>query len=264
MRLGRSAAKTMFTALDALLGPYPGPRIVIYHQIGAGHGAELDVSPEAFVRHLDWIEKSGGQIRPFSEAVIGRWKADPRHHFYLTFDDGYEDMYLGAFPVLKEREIPFILYLTTNPTETGHPLSPHRRSRPLTWDQVREMNDSGLMTLGAHTHTHADLRNLDEKAIASELDTSDDLIEQRTGVRPQHFAYPWGYWSAGGDHLVRARYDSAVLGGGVRMRGVEDPHLIHRIPVQLSDRVLFFRHKMRRGQRTEEFARRLATGYRGP
>lgn len=263
MRLLRVTAKTLFTLLDVFLGEYPGPRILIYHQIGAGHGEEMDVPRAVFLEHLEWIEASGGVVRPLAEVLEGGWQ-DQRQVFVLTFDDGYEDMYTGAFPVLKERGIPFTVYLTTFPTESGRPLAPERRSTPLTWDQVREMHGTGLMTLGAHTHTHVDLRELDADSMRVELDTSDRLIEERTGVKPSHFAYPWGYWSAVADPLVRERYSSAVLGGGIRVRGVEDPHLLHRIPVQLSDGVGFFPHKMKRGQRTEEVVRRLLAGYRGP
>ena len=79
----------------------------------------------------------------------------------LTFDDGFEDVYDNAFPLLRERGIPFVLYLSTLPIETGEPLNLHYpEARPLMWDQINEMIDSGLVTVGAHTHTHPDLRTL--------------------------------------------------------------------------------------------------------
>ena len=79
----------------------------------------------------------------------------------LTFDDGFEDVYHNAFPLMKERGLPFTLYLTTNPIETGEPLDPrYPEAKPLTWDQINEMAGTGLVTIGAHTHTHPDLQNL--------------------------------------------------------------------------------------------------------
>lgn len=264
MKPSRMVAKSLFAALDRVLGALPGPHILIYHQVGAGHGREMDVAPETFRDHLDWIETRGRRVVSLTEALEARGRQNSQGLLALTFDDGYEDMYLHAYPLLRERSLPFTLYLTTHQIETGTPLAPDRASRPLTWDQVRDMYESGLMTLGAHTHMHPDLRFLGSDEIAIDLQTSDRLIEERTGVPPAHFAYPYGYWSATADRLVRSRYSSAALGGGVRATDPSDSYLVHRVPIQLSDGIAFFRHKIRRGQRTEEMVRRLIAGYRGP
>lgn len=259
----RSVAKVAFSAVDLLLGPYPGPRVLIYHQIGAGNRQQMDVRPEAFSRHLDWLQAHGDVVS--LEYATENLSATPAGSvFVLSFDDGYRDMYERAFPLLLQRRLPFTLYLTTEPVETGRPLKEDRISTPLTWDQVEEMDASGLMTLANHTHTHRDLRGLSPADIAADLETADRLIESRVGRIPRHFAYPWGYWSPAADSEVRRRYLTAALGGGGANGPGTDPHGLHRIPVQLSDGVVFFRRKMKRGQRSEEFVRRMVTGYRGP
>lgn len=259
----RRLAKTGFMALDLLRGPFGGPRLLIYHQVGAGHGAELDVEPAVFVRHLDWLGAAGSVVH-LDEALVRAGSPGSERLFALTFDDGYLDMYRNAWPHLRERRLPFTLYLTTAPLETGVPLTAERLAVPLTWDHVGEMSASGLMTVGGHTHHHRDLRGLTESEIDSDLGRCDELIEERLGIRPRHFAYPWGYWSETGDPVMRRRYATAALGGGGPLTAETDPWMLHRIPVQLSDGVVFFRHKMRRGQRTEERVRRLVSGYRGP
>jgi peptidoglycan/xylan/chitin deacetylase (PgdA/CDA1 family) len=257
----RTVAKSAFSTVDLLLGDFPGPRLLIYHQIGAGHGQELDIATEVFGSQLDWLE-ANGQIVGLEEALRLRSLPESESSFVLTFDDGYRDMFQNAFPLLAARTIPFTLYLTTGPLEDGIPLAPDRP--PLTWDDVRTMSETGLLTLGAHTHRHVDMRSAGQAQIDEELDTSNRLIEERTGSRPVHFAYPWGYWSAAADSAVRNRYASAVLGGGGSLTGDTDPFLIPRVPVQLSDGLVFFKTKMRRGLRTEEAVRRLLSGYRGP
>jgi peptidoglycan/xylan/chitin deacetylase (PgdA/CDA1 family) len=259
----RLVAKAAFSAVDLVLAPYPGPRILIYHQVGAGHGREMDVSPKALVRHLDWLE-THGEVVSLEQAIENMSAATRQPNFVLSFDDGYRDMYERAFPLLRRRRLPFTLYLTTEPVETGRPLNPDRDSAPLTWTHVEEMDASGLMTLGNHTHTHRDLRRASPGDIAADLETADRLMESRLGRRPRHFAYPWGYWSTAADREVRGRYLTATLGGGSANGPETDLHRLHRIPIQLSDGVVFFRRKMRRGQRSEEFVRRMLTGYRGP
>jgi peptidoglycan/xylan/chitin deacetylase (PgdA/CDA1 family) len=195
--------------------------------------------------------------------VTLRSDAEANRLFVLTFDDGYRDLYTTAFPILAERGLPFTLYLTTHPVETGDPLTDSDQAAPLTWDQVNEMLESGLMTLGAHTHRHVDLREYGPTRIAAELDRSNQLIEKRTGVHPRHFAYPWGYWSEDAEPLVRVRYDTATLGAGPPITEDTDLHRLHRIPVQRSDGMTFFRRKLDTGMQLEEKVRRRLRGYEG-
>jgi peptidoglycan/xylan/chitin deacetylase (PgdA/CDA1 family) len=205
-----------------------------------------------------------GRVVDLDTALAERDRPGADRTFVLTFDDGYEDFHRLGYPELKKRGLPFLVYLTTHPVESGEPLTPGGRAEPLTWGQVDEMAGSGLMTLGAHTHRHPDLRALTPEQVVEELDTSNGLIRQRTGIEPAHFAYPWGYWSPSADEAVRARYATATLGGGAPVTAATDPALVNRFPVQLSDGVFFFTRRMRRGLRLEDRVRRRLTGYVGP
>lgn len=253
----RQLSKAIFAAGDRFLLPqFRGPRILIYHQIGGGSGLEMEVSPGTFKKHLDWLVENGNVVR--LEDASGS------DDVVITFDDGYRSVYDVAFPLLEERGMPFTLFLTTSPLETGEPLRSHPGGHPLTWDMVREMHDSGLMTVGGHTHTHPDFRHLSPSEVEEELDRSNGLIEKRLDTQPRYFAYTWGYWSPTADAAVRRRYEHALLGGPPPFPNVEDPHLLYRIPVQLSDGVRWFSSRIRGGLRWEEAFRRRLRGYRGP
>lgn len=258
----KKAAKAVFATADLALGPWPGARILCYHQTGANLGREMEVTVASLRRQLDWLTEHG-RVLTLEEALepdnIAR--ADT---YVLTFDDGYEDVFTNAYPMLRERGLPFTLYLTTAPVETGEPLTPGGQADPLTWDQIETMLDGGLMTLGAHTHTHPDLRGMAKEQIAEELDTSDGLIERRFGFKPRHFAYPKGYWEPRAEGLIRERYDSAALGAGNPLTAASDRHRLDRLPIQRSDGFFFFRRKVSRGMRLEERTRRLVRGYRVP
>lgn len=257
----RKTAKTVFAGADLFLGAWPGPRILIYHQIGAGSGRQMDLSTEMFLSHVKWL-LGNGRIVGFGDALSEADAPDSDRSFVLTFDDGYADFYENAFPVLKARGIPFTLYLTSGHIETGEPL--HPGDRPLNWDQVGEMLDTGLVTLGAHTHTHPDLRGMQVGQVEEEVGESNRLIELRTGQVPEHFAYPKGYWDEGAETVLRRSYRTAVLGAGSPVRKATDPHRIGRVPVQASDGQFFFRRKMSRGMRLEERMRSLVKGYQNP
>jgi peptidoglycan/xylan/chitin deacetylase (PgdA/CDA1 family) len=179
----------------------------------------------------------------------------------VTFDDGVAEVYTWAFPILQRYRIPATLYLATRYVEEqrffgfrGYQTG----ARPLNWAQVREMMASGLITVGAHTHSHADLTRLPAEAVEEELERSLDLIEARTGVRAMHFAYPWGAVTAQVRRAVAARFRTAVRGGaGKNLPPVLDPLALWRQPVQQSDGFWLFRLKLESYLDGEEALRRL-------
>ncbi len=263
-RAARKVLKTAAVAIDPVLGSLPGPRILIYHQVGVDYGREMEVSTASFMQQLDWIDRNG-EVVDLATAIDRRGESNADKLFVLTFDDGFVDLHRNAYPLLKERGLPFTLYLTTNPIEAGEPLDArYGAALPLTWDQVNEMAGTGLMTVGAHTHTHPDLRSLSPAEIETELETSNRLIEDRTGIRPRHFTYPWGWWSGEADRLVRDRYTTATLGAGPGIVAETDTFLINRIPVQRSDSSFTIGSKLAHGAPLENRIRRRVVGYDGP
>ena len=251
-------AKSIFALTDLVLPRPSGLRILIYHQVGSGRSHEMNVTLDAFRRQLDWLQ-AYGNIVGLEEGIARRAEPDSNRLFVLTFDDGYIDVFENAFPLMKERALPFTLYLTSGPIESPSSF-PHWPGEPLTWDQIRSMSESGLVTIGAHTHSHPDLRDVAEEVVANELDQSNDLIAKRTGVVPKHFTYPKGWWAPKAHPAVCARYVSATFGGHEMITGSTDVHMLPRLPVQRSDVGVLFGRKMRSGGWTEVRLRRRLRG----
>ena len=259
MSVLRNAAKMFFAATDLLLPSPRGPRILIYHQVGASLGRQMEVTTEAFSWQLEWLVANREVVS--LDTAIERWhEPDADRLVVLSFDDGYRDTYTTAFPLMAECRVPFTLYLSTEmiesiPTESG--------TEPLRWDQIETMVDSGLVTVGSHTHTHRDLRFASAEQTLWEVESADSIIEERLGVRPRHFAYPWGYWGESAHDVVRRSYESAVLGAPTS-RVSFDLHKIHRYPIQLSDGTAWFRARLGGGLLLEERFRRRLRVYDGP
>jgi peptidoglycan/xylan/chitin deacetylase (PgdA/CDA1 family) len=258
--MARKGLKGLSALTDRVGEPLQGPRILIYHQVDAGNGQEMDIGGDDFEKQMRWLASTGA-VRPLEDVLANLDSTEPA--YVITFDDGYTDMYENGFPLLRELGLPFTLYLTTAPMETGRPLREDGFSAPCTWDQVEEMVGSGLVTMGAHTHTHADLRHISEDEIEHEVGTSNQIIEQRTGLKAQHFTYPWGYWTEAADRVMRRHYRSATVAGCETTR-FASPFAIPRLPIQLSDGWAFFRPRLRGGFRLEDVVRRRVSGYEGP
>ncbi|MGH8911687.1 MAG: polysaccharide deacetylase family protein [Acidimicrobiia bacterium] len=262
MSLVRRVAQTAFVVADTFQRRLRGPRILIYHQVGSGQSHEMNVTVDAFRRQIDWLE-AHGEIVSLEEGCQRREGSDAEHLYVLTFDDGYADVFTNAYPLLEQRRVPFTLYLTSGPTEAPGDF-PDWPGTPLTWEQIAIMHGSGLMTLGAHTHTHTDLRHVDLVTATEEIELSNRLIEQRLGELPEHFTYPKGWWSETADPAVRNAYSSATLGMGASITSGSDLYTLNRVPVLASDTLWAFRRKMLTGGRTENRVRRLRHHYTGP
>lgn len=220
----------------------------------------MDVTLEDFKWQIEWLGTNREIVD--LDTAIQRWdEPNSESLVVLTFDDGYEDTFREAFPILQRAGFPFTVYLATRAIESG---SFESGDQPLEWGQIERMVTSGLMTVGSHTHSHRDLRRLSHDEVAIELQTADVLIEKHTGIRPRHFAYPYGYWSESAHQPVSERYETAVLGSPPIVSSNTDRHRIHRFPVQLSDGRRWFRSRVSGGLRLEEAVRRRLRGYSGP
>jgi peptidoglycan/xylan/chitin deacetylase (PgdA/CDA1 family) len=133
----------------------------------------------------------------------------------------------------------------------------------LTWTQLREAVDTGLVTLGSHTHGHIDLSRSTEAAAEAEMRRSKELIEHRVGTPCDHFAYPWAVGGPAADRAVRRLFRTAALDAWRTNRaGRIDPYQLGRVPILRSDGQFFFRRKVR-GQLDSEAWLYRALG-RGP
>ena len=120
-------------------------------------GVNLSVSPEKFEEHLAWIKERGYQT-VFTNFFKNQ-KPISLKPIILTFDDGYQDAYDNAFPILQKYQMAGMFYLIVNKIGTpGY----------LTWNEIVEMQKAG-MSFGSHTLTHSNLKNLSPANIEREI-----------------------------------------------------------------------------------------------
>lgn len=239
----RTGLKSCLAAAGTRVGRRPrGATILIYHRVGGGSPDERDVRLRDFDRQTERLLDA--PVVSLDEAVARLSVGDVRPSVVLTFDDGFRDVYDNAWPLLRERSLPFTIYVASGHIGgTMHWEGSTARdtgAAALSWDQLGEMVASGLCTVGNHTHTHARPEALDEQ----ELDRCAEVVQRELGVFPRHFAYPWGLPVPRLDRALRARFDSAVTGRLGRNSVAVDPLRLKRIPVRGSDPLPFFDAKL--------------------
>lgn len=222
--------------------PASGATLLIYHRVGGGTADELDVPTQEFERHLELLR---GHDVVHLDLALDRLDADDtRPSVVLTFDDGFDDVYRNAWPHLRELGLPFTVYLAS-----GHVARPMvwegstaqgAPGRGMTWTQLSEMVESGLCTVGNHTHTHVRPEALTE----AELDACTDAVERYLGLTPAHFTYPWGVPVPRMEAALRARFRSTSTGLLGRNLPDTDRVRLRRVPVRQSDPEGFFAAKL--------------------
>lgn len=218
-----------------------GVTILTYHRVGGGSQDELDVDAAAFEDQIDLL--GAADVVGLDEAASRLAARDPTPCVVLTFDDGFADVYDNAWPLLRERRMPFTLFLATRYVGgrmRWEGATAKAEGASLTWDRVAEFVASGLCTVGNHTHSHVP----PDRLTGDELDVCSDLIEQRLGTRPLHFAYPWGIAVTDREYELRRRFMTASTGVVGRNLPGRDLMRLRRVPVRRTDPLEFFQAKL--------------------
>lgn len=224
---------------------YLSPRYVVpilmYHRFGYAEGSSLYVTPENFKKQLAYLKSRHYNVISLDELVTGiiRDKEFPHNTVVITIDDGYQDNYTYAYPLLKKYGFPAIIFLEAGRIST--------REGYLTWEEVREMLAGGI-AFGAHTVNGAYLPSLkDEHELWYEISAPRGMILEVTGVDADYFCYPIGGFTDKAKELVKlARYKGACTTNRGFAELNKDVFELKRIKVKNTDtnKPLSFRAKL--------------------
>jgi len=168
--------------------------ILNYHSVHPYHRAAI--SPNDFTKQMEYLSSNFKVISLMDFYDIRMsGKELPESIVVVTFDDGYEDNYKYAFPILKKFGIRATIFVTTGFIEGIVDIAKRDKTysglKPLTWTQIVEMNEWGIC-FGAHTHTHPILTNIPLKDAEDEIVKSKEVLERKLGRTVETFAFPLG------------------------------------------------------------------------
>jgi peptidoglycan/xylan/chitin deacetylase (PgdA/CDA1 family) len=198
--------------------------VLMYHSLAempAGKKNSLVVSAAAFEKQMRMLRQWKYSVLTLEQAAQQLRGRGPAYRpVAVTFDDGYEDNYTLAFPVLKKYRIPATIFLIYSKIGTpGY----------LNWDQIGEMKASGLIAFGSHTVTHRVLTLIPVEELEQEIAGSRRLLEEKLG-QVKLFSYPVGKYNPEvRAAVIAAGYDAAVS-TNPRYRG-NDNYALKRIKI---------------------------------
>lgn len=183
--------------------------ILTYHRISPVFPGvtepTINVTPIRFRRQIVGLLDRGFRFISMKEALDAQ--AEGREFLestvVLTFDDIYDNVFEHAFPILQELGIPATCFVATGFVNKDEPFLfdpwaranreavPRSSWQPVTWRHLELMVESGLVEIGAHSHTHRDFR-LSPDGFADDVMEGVRLLEERFGTEPSAFAFPYG------------------------------------------------------------------------
>lgn len=214
--------------------------VIMYHSINPKSDEvmyRLIVSPQLFEKQMQFLKSHRYNVVDLE--TIGRMIRDkkrvPFKTVAVTFDDGFRDNYTYAYPVLKRLGIPATIFLIYD--EVGRP-----QNDRLNWDQIKEMQESGLITFGSHTFGAVPLVDISsETELRRQIIDSKKMFEDKLKMPVNTFCYVGGMFTAHIKDLVKeAGYRYAVSTALGRRFSNQDIYAIKRVRVSETDNLFDF------------------------
>lgn len=214
-------------------------RILMLHRVveqrSDGDNRELEITPEFLKRTIEAYRQQGHRFVSIDEACDIITNGRCKHPFVcLTFDDGYQDNYDIAYPILKQLEVPFAIYVTTGFIDNRLPMWWYSNEKlGINGKALKALDADPLCTIGAHTVNHPKLDTLSPDEQKKEIAQSRQELEALLGHPTLHFSYPHGAYNADTLSIINQQAFRSVLhawGGNIR-RGA-NPLMLPRIELR--------------------------------
>ncbi|HWQ75202.1 MAG TPA: polysaccharide deacetylase family protein [Syntrophomonas sp.] len=207
--------------------------VILYHSLGYEDDNDGVITPENFQAQMTALKSAGYHTIFFSQLMdyVEQGMELPDKPVIITFDDGYENNYTYAWPILRQLEMKATINVIgvsvgkDTYKDTGVPIYPH-----FTYEQAREMEASGVIDIQSHSYDMHNSKELDGndyreginpkpgeteeeyvKAFTADVTRSKEEIENAVGNVVNVYAYPSGYHTEFAEVLLRQRGYKATL-----------------------------------------------------
>lgn len=210
--------------------------IFLYHMISPAKTYKYGITPDEFENDLIYLSRSGYTAITMTRLIdsVDSGAPLPSKPVILSFDDGYYNNYAYAYPLLKKYHVKMVLSIIGKRTDdfSAHP-SKNMSYAHVTWAQINEMLDSGLVEVQNHTYNLHEINGgrtgcmqkpgetqaQYEITIRNDVGKLQDEIAEMTGFTPNTFVYPYGKSSKNTDEILKRLGFQATLScdGGINL-----------------------------------------------
>lgn len=179
--------------------------VFMYHRFDDSRFPTANTRIDQLDAHIAELQSGGYTVWPLPRivAALKNGQTLPEKTVALSIDDAWMTVYRNAWPRLKAANLPFTLFVVTDETDRGG-------AEYMSWDQIRELAASGLVTIGSQGASHPHMPALTQASVAEDLTRAAQRFQTELGAVPKLFAWPFGEMSNEAEQAVRAAgYDAA-------------------------------------------------------
>ncbi len=191
-----------------------GFHILLYHSISQERRYPFAVSPQEFAWQMDWLHRQGVCVQSLEEALRAEGQGG-KPRVVISFDDGYEDNFTNALPILNQYGYKATFFIVTAFVGRSNGWSSSSPEfKLMNWEQLKTLAGQGHI-IGGHTQRHVNLETADDTQARQELVESQRLLAEKLPQGFVPFAYPYGKYTQTTIELVtETGYSCALAAGG--------------------------------------------------
>lgn len=211
---------------------------IYYHDVvPVGGHSYMKIITEKFYAQMKYLKENGYNTLSFDDLKNDEFDRKGKN-VLISFDDGWLSNYEVVFPIMKELDLKFNIFLETGAIGV--------KDNYLTWDMVNEMKVSKLAGFGAHTFNHIDARKINESNYLEEIILSNKIIEERSNLIARDFCFPYGYYNKDTINFIEKLkiYDRLYTSDGISTMVKDNLVVIGRIGIENEDSMKSFINKV--------------------
>ena len=163
-----------------------GTLVLMYHRFNESKYPSTNIQMDVFEQQIKIIKDHKYNFYDPKEFDLNFKIPKKEKKILITIDDGFDSFYENAWPFLKENQIPFILFISTEAVGNfGY----------MTWNEIKEIEKEKFVYIGNHSHSHDYLVDLNEEEFLEDIDKSIKIFKEKLGYNPIFFSYPFGEYS---------------------------------------------------------------------
>jgi peptidoglycan/xylan/chitin deacetylase (PgdA/CDA1 family) len=171
--------------------------VLAYHRFGPTVADGMTVTTKTFESQLQWLKEHNYTVIPMRTLVnylLGQGPPPPEKSVVITVDDGHKTVYTEMLPLVRKYNIPVTLFL--------YPSCISNASYAMTWDQLKQLQQTGLFDMQSHTFWHPNFKKEKkklkpaeyQKVVDTQLTKSKASLEKRFGTKVDLLAWPFGIY----------------------------------------------------------------------
>ena len=173
---------------------------IMYHRFEENKYPSTNIRLDIFIKHIDLIKDNSLNFYSPGKFSQNFHEVKKEKKILLTIDDAFTSFYENAWPILKKKKIPFILFVSTEAVgNKGY----------MNWSQIKEVDKEEFAYIGNHSHSHDYLTKLSFEKFVEDIERSILIFNNKLGYNPIFFSYPFGEYSLEQKNYITNNFEFA-------------------------------------------------------